>query len=139
LIPDTSSSIQIRLHSKINENQMLKTDENHFVYCFPEDLPAPIYRLPDGWSPEGVCVFFIPGPGGPALYPLARVDTVAGVPVPLGPRGEFPIGGYVLADLEGRVEFVGPWEQEFIDPMLDHIANLRRSAQAELAPERILN
>jgi hypothetical protein len=98
-----------------------------------EDLPGQRYPIPPGWEPHPGAVFFTLSQNGPVLYPFASVGDIAGVPVPHGPRNEFPLGCYALADLDGRVAFCGPWEPELKAHMLEHIAHLRGEAQTEHA------
>jgi hypothetical protein len=111
----------------------MKTDQK-LAWCRAEDLPGQRYPLPEGWDPYATCaVFFVLSANGPALYPFVKVGDIAGVPVPHGPRDEFPMGCYVLADLGGRVEFVGPWGAEMMAFMRDHIDQLRDEANLTYA------
>lgn len=102
--------------------------EKPLMWCHAEGLPGQRYPVPSGWAPERGVVFFTLSQNGPVLFPFVRVGMIAGVPVPHGPGNEFPMGCYALADLDGRVEFVGAWETELAAAMRDHIARLRLKA-----------
>lgn len=109
------------------------------AWCRAEELPGQRYPVPTGWAPERGVVFFLLGVHGPTFYPFVRLDKIAGVPVPHGPRNEFPMGCYALADLDGRTEFVGPWEPELMGFMRDHIDQLRGETAAPPRAARVLH
>ncbi|SIT35280.1 hypothetical protein BN2475_40092 [Paraburkholderia ribeironis] len=54
---------------------------------------------------------------------IDRVEEKDGVFLPVDVLGRYPRGRYVLADMDGRVEFVGRWPaktREQVEAVLDH-------------------
>jgi len=68
--------------------------------------------IPQDWEPiRPYAVFFAILAGVLTLFPVHGVAKIHGARLPVGPRGEFPRGRYVLADLLGRTQFVGWWPE----------------------------
>ena len=85
--------------------------------------------IPEDWeSVPADSAFFVLHMGELVLYPFCRVDEINGIRLPHGPIGEFPLGRYVLADLTGRVAFIGHWPEPLRGEVAAEIERRRREA-----------